>query len=51
MEHRAFGRLALVGSYVVQSLMIYAPLELGGEPEEEEEERKPKRNGKSYGRR
>lgn len=45
VEHRAFGRLALVGSYVVQSLMDYAPPELGGEPDEEEEEPKPK--GKS----
>ncbi|XP_073325341.1 fer-1-like protein 4 [Pagrus major] len=42
VEHRAFGRLALVGSYVVQSLMDYAPPELGGEPDEEEEEPKPK---------
>ncbi|XP_044028971.1 fer-1-like protein 4 [Siniperca chuatsi] len=42
VEHRAFGRLALVGSHMVQSLMHYAPPELGGEPEEEEEEPKPK---------
>ncbi|XP_070695599.1 fer-1-like protein 4 [Pempheris klunzingeri] len=42
VEHRAFGRIALVGSHVVQSLMDYAPPELGGEPEEEEEEPKPK---------
>ncbi|XP_068598130.1 fer-1-like protein 4 [Brachionichthys hirsutus] len=42
VEHRAFGRLALVGSYVVQSLMDYGPPELGGEPEEEEEP-KPKK--------
>uniref|UniRef100_A0A4W6CNI3 Fer-1 like family member 4 n=1 Tax=Lates calcarifer TaxID=8187 RepID=A0A4W6CNI3_LATCA len=47
VEHRAFGQLALVGSHVVQSLMDYAPPELGGEPEEEEEEPKPK--GKSSG--
>ncbi|KAM8756787.1 fer-1-like protein 4 [Acanthopagrus schlegelii] len=40
VEHRAFGRLALVGSYVVQSLMDFAPR--GGEPDEEEEEPKPK---------
>lgn len=45
MEQRAFGRFALVGTHVVQSLMDYAPPELGGEPEEEEEEPKPK--GKS----
>ncbi|XP_023271889.1 fer-1-like protein 4 [Seriola lalandi dorsalis] len=42
VEQRAFGRLALVGSHVVQSLMDYAPPELGAEPEEEEEEPKPK---------
>ncbi|XP_040889705.1 fer-1-like protein 4 [Toxotes jaculatrix] len=42
VEHRAFGRLALVGSHVVQNLMDYAPPELGGEQEEEEEEYKPK---------
>ncbi|KAI3369771.1 hypothetical protein L3Q82_024597 [Scortum barcoo] len=42
VEHRAFGRLALVGSHVVQSLMDYAPRELGGEPEEDEEEPKPR---------
>uniref|UniRef100_UPI0037E7A12B fer-1-like protein 4 n=1 Tax=Semicossyphus pulcher TaxID=241346 RepID=UPI0037E7A12B len=41
VEHRAFGRLALVGTHVVQSLMAYAPAELGGEPEEEEDEPKP----------
>lgn len=50
VEHRAFGRLALVGSHVVQSLMDYAPPELGGEPEEEEPEPKPKPKGKSYKR-
>ncbi|KAM3621093.1 uncharacterized protein V6R79_006015 [Siganus canaliculatus] len=38
VEQRAFGRFALVGSHVVKSLMNYAPPELGGEPEEEEEE-------------
>uniref|UniRef100_A0A8D3CW72 Fer-1 like family member 4 n=1 Tax=Scophthalmus maximus TaxID=52904 RepID=A0A8D3CW72_SCOMX len=48
VEHRAFGRLALVGSHVVQSLMYYAPPELGGREEEEEEE--PKQKGKSYQR-
>ncbi|KAM9860161.1 fer-1-like protein 4 [Aulostomus maculatus] len=42
VERRAFGRLALVGTHVVQSLMDYAPPELGEEPEEEEEEPKPK---------
>ncbi|KAM7401688.1 hypothetical protein PAMP_016984 [Pampus punctatissimus] len=42
VEHRAFGRLALVGSYVVQNLMDYAPPELGEEPEEDEDEPKPK---------
>ncbi|XP_071369375.1 fer-1-like protein 4, partial [Centroberyx affinis] len=41
VEQRAFGRLALVGTHVVQSLMSYAPPELGEEPEEEEEEPKP----------
>lgn len=46
VEQRAFGRLALVGSHVVQSLMDYSPPELGREPEEEEEEPKPK--GKCY---
>lgn len=51
VEHRAFGRLALVGSHVVQSLMNYTPPELGGEPEEEDEKPKPKPNGKSFGRR
>ncbi|XP_062271498.1 fer-1-like protein 4 [Scomber scombrus] len=42
VEHRAFGRVALVGTHVVQSLMDYAPRELGEEPDEEEEEPKPK---------
>uniref|UniRef100_A0A7N6B0G8 C2 domain-containing protein n=1 Tax=Anabas testudineus TaxID=64144 RepID=A0A7N6B0G8_ANATE len=37
VEQRAFGRLALVGSHVVQSLMDYAPRDDDGEPEEEEE--------------
>ncbi|KAM3850594.1 fer-1-like protein 4 [Diretmus argenteus] len=41
VEHRAFGRLALVGTHVVQTLMTYAPPELGEGPEEEEEEPKP----------
>uniref|UniRef100_A0A3Q3WRE7 C2 domain-containing protein n=1 Tax=Mola mola TaxID=94237 RepID=A0A3Q3WRE7_MOLML len=45
VEHRAFGRLALVGTHVVQSLMDYAPPENGGEQEEEDEEPKPKSNG------
>lgn len=48
VEQRAFGRLALVGSYGVQSLMDYAPPELGVGQEEGEEEPKPK--GKSYER-
>ncbi|KAI4827274.1 hypothetical protein KUCAC02_030683, partial [Chaenocephalus aceratus] len=42
VEHRAFGRMALVGTHVVQSLMDYAQRELGGEEEEEDEEPKPK---------
>ncbi|XP_010778609.1 fer-1-like protein 4, partial [Notothenia coriiceps] len=42
VEHRAFGRMALVGTHVVQSLMDYAPRELGGEEEEEDDEPKPK---------
>ncbi|XP_034440467.1 fer-1-like protein 4 [Hippoglossus hippoglossus] len=42
VEHRAFGRLALVGSHVVQSLMYYAPPELGGREEEEDDEPQPK---------
>ncbi|XP_034725482.1 fer-1-like protein 4 [Etheostoma cragini] len=42
VEHRAFGRLALVGTHVVQSLMNYTPRKLGGEEEEEEDEPKPK---------
>lgn len=37
VEKRAFGRLVLVGSHVVQSLMSYGPRE-GVEPEKEEEE-------------
>lgn len=45
VEHRAFGRLALVGSSVVQSLMDYGPPELGEEPEEEDDEPKQRRNG------
>uniref|UniRef100_A0A3B4VIG5 Fer-1-like protein 4 n=1 Tax=Seriola dumerili TaxID=41447 RepID=A0A3B4VIG5_SERDU len=49
VEQRAFGRLALVGSHVVQSLMDYAPPELGAEPEEEEEEPKPKGKMKDIG--
>ncbi|XP_076599691.1 fer-1-like protein 4 [Chaetodon auriga] len=42
VEQRAFGRFALVGTHVVQSLMDYTPPELGGEREEEEEEPNPK---------
>lgn len=48
VEHRAFGRLALVGSYVVQSLMDFAPR--GGEPDDEEEEPKPKGKSEERGR-
>lgn len=48
VEQRAFGRLALVGSHVVQSLMDYAPRDDEGEPEDEEE---PKPKSKSYQRR
>uniref|UniRef100_A0A3P8W1F5 Fer-1-like protein 4 n=1 Tax=Cynoglossus semilaevis TaxID=244447 RepID=A0A3P8W1F5_CYNSE len=47
VEHRAFGRIALVGSNVVQSLMDYAPPELGGGLEEEDEE-EPKPRGTNY---
>lgn len=46
VEHRAFGRLALVGSNVVQSLMDYGPPELCDEPQEEDDEPKQRRNGK-----
>ncbi|XP_032370700.1 fer-1-like protein 4 isoform X2 [Etheostoma spectabile] len=42
VEHRVFGRLALVGTHVVQSLMNYTPRKLGGEEEEEDDEPKPK---------
>ncbi|XP_031705495.1 fer-1-like protein 4 [Anarrhichthys ocellatus] len=42
VEHRAFGRLALVGTHVVQSLIDYAPRQLGGEQEEEDDEPKTK---------
>lgn len=42
VERRAFGRLVLVGSHVVQSLMSYAPQELGAESDQEEEEPKLK---------
>ncbi|XP_063071629.1 fer-1-like protein 4 [Engraulis encrasicolus] len=38
MEQRAFGRLVLVGSHVVQSLMHFAPRNLEEWREEEEEE-------------
>ncbi|XP_059184867.1 fer-1-like protein 4 [Centropristis striata] len=48
VEQRAFGRLALVGTHMVQSLMDYAPRELGGEEEEDEDE--PKDKGKSHDR-
>lgn len=48
LEQRAFGRLALVGSHVVQSLMDYAPAETGLQPEEEDDEpKRRKTNGKS----
>ncbi|XP_054473008.1 fer-1-like protein 4 [Anoplopoma fimbria] len=42
LEHRALGRLALVGTHMVQSLIDYAPRTPGGEDDEEEDERKPK---------
>lgn len=38
VERRAFGRLVLVGSHVVQSLMSYGPQEQGAEPDDEREE-------------
>ncbi|XP_068450759.1 fer-1-like protein 4 isoform X2 [Clinocottus analis] len=47
VEHRAFGRVALVGTHVVQSLIDYAPRELGAEQEEEEDEPKPKAKARS----
>lgn len=50
VEHRAFGRLALVGSHVVQSLMDYAPRALVGELEDDDEEAKTKQNCKSNAR-
>ncbi|KAM8868286.1 fer-1-like protein 4 [Synchiropus picturatus] len=50
VEHRAFGRVALVGSHVVQSLMDYAPREIIDEPEEEDDEPKPRRQTKSFAR-
>lgn len=43
VEQRAFGRLALVGSHVVQSLMDYALKDQEEEPDEDEEEPPPKR--------
>ncbi|XP_042350061.1 fer-1-like protein 4 [Plectropomus leopardus] len=42
VEHRAFGRLALVGTHVVQSLMDYGPHKLGEEEDDEDDEPKPK---------
>lgn len=42
MEQRAFGRLVLVGTHVVQSLMHFAPKNLD-EWKEEEEEIEPER--------
>ncbi|XP_075994487.1 fer-1-like protein 4 [Genypterus blacodes] len=41
VERRSFGRLVLVGSNVVQSLMVYAAPSMREELEEEEEEPKP----------
>lgn len=38
MEQRAFGRLVLVGTHVVQSLMHFAPKDLDDWKEEDEEE-------------
>ncbi|XP_037303839.1 fer-1-like protein 4 [Pungitius pungitius] len=46
VEHRAFGRLALVGTHVVQSLIDYAPRAPGGEQEEEDNEPKARKNTK-----
>uniref|UniRef100_A0A4W4DYS2 C2 domain-containing protein n=1 Tax=Electrophorus electricus TaxID=8005 RepID=A0A4W4DYS2_ELEEL len=46
MEQRAFGRLVLVGTHVVQSLMHFAPKDLEewkDEDEEEPEEKKPQK--------
>ncbi|XP_033481553.1 fer-1-like protein 4 [Epinephelus lanceolatus] len=42
VEHRAFGRLALVGTHVVQSLMDYGPRKPGEDEDEEDDEPKPK---------
>lgn len=42
VERRAFGRQVLVGTHVVQSLMDFATPDLWDEPDEEEEEPKPK---------
>ncbi|XP_017548337.1 fer-1-like protein 4 [Pygocentrus nattereri] len=48
MEQRAFGRMVLVGTHVVQSLMHFAPKELDewkdDEEEEPEEKKPPKRS-------
>ncbi|XP_076124796.1 fer-1-like protein 4 [Alosa pseudoharengus] len=41
MEQRAFGRLVLVGTHVVQSLMHFAPRDLEEWREEEEDEPEP----------
>lgn len=38
MEQRAFGRLVLVGTHVVQGLMHFAPKDLDDYKEEDEEE-------------
>lgn len=38
IEQRAFGRLVLVGTHVVQSLMHFAPKDLDDWKEEDEEE-------------
>uniref|UniRef100_A0A8C9VVM1 Fer-1-like protein 4 n=1 Tax=Scleropages formosus TaxID=113540 RepID=A0A8C9VVM1_SCLFO len=46
MEQRAFGRLVLVGTHVVQSLMNFAPKNLD-EWKEEEEEPEPERKAAS----
>uniref|UniRef100_A0A3Q2XY42 Fer-1 like family member 4 n=1 Tax=Hippocampus comes TaxID=109280 RepID=A0A3Q2XY42_HIPCM len=42
VERRAFGRQVLVGTHVVRSLMDFATPDLWDEPDEEDEEPKPK---------
>jgi len=38
VEQRAFGRFILVGTHVVQSLIDYAPRELGAEKDDDDDE-------------